>query len=154
MIRQCTLNDLAAVDFVLKHPRVYPFVRHDYTPPPEQYTAKYLLVDCPRVYVLMDDSNSFVGIAESVNGALYAVHQNVMPEIRGRMAVKICRAMIDWIFENTTAKKMIGYVPEPNRAAKFFALRGGFSFEYRLEKAYQLDGKLYALDIVSVEKRV
>ena len=152
MIRKCTANDISTVDFVLKHPSVYPFVQHDYTPPLEQYSSFSLLGREPLVYVLMDDSNSFVGVAASENGALYVVHQNVMPSIRGRLASNICRDMIKWMFENTTAKKLIGYVPELNRKAKMFALFSGFRFEYRLKNAYQKDGELYALDIVSVEK--
>lgn len=151
MIRRCTINDLSAVNFVLKHPSVYESSAHDFSVPVSEFTAERLL-NSPLVYVLMDEDNSFVAVLVNENGILFTVHQNCLPKVRGKKAVGICKEMLEWMFKNTTCQRIVGYVPEPNRPALLFAKWVGFKVRDKWENSYQKGGKLYSLIVVSAEK--
>jgi hypothetical protein len=144
------MRDVAAVNFVLRHPKIFSGTRHDYSPEAHKFSSEYLLRGDPY-YVLIDDKNSVVCAGMSENGILVTAHQAILPAARGGYAVKVVKSMCQWMFDNTPCKKLIGWVPESNRAAKMFAIMAGFRVEYKLEKSYQHEGKLSGLYLVSKE---
>ena len=152
MIREATLSDLGAVNHVLKHPAVYPQTMFDGKTPREKFTAYGIIKQGPPVYTLIDDSDSFVAILIPENSIMWIAHDNALPEIRGKKAIRICKAMVQWMFDNTPCKKIIGYTPETNKPARLFAQLCGFKLEGRIKKAFPLNGELYDLHVVGICK--
>ena len=152
MIRRATIKDLEAVNRVMKHPDVYPHTWHDGRVPVEQFTAKNLLLCAPPVHVLIDDQDSFVATFTPDNNIMWVVHDNALPEVRGKYARDAGRAMLDWMFTNTPCLKVIGRTPYTNPRARMFAQMVGFTIEGRLKNAYMLNGKLYDMWVVGICK--
>lgn len=152
VIRRATLADADAVNRVMKHPDVYPHTMYDGKVSVEKFDAKDLLRHPPPIYVLIDDTDSFVGILVPENSIMWVAHDNALPEIRGKHAVQICKAMVQWMFNNTPCKKIIGYTPETNKRARVFAQICGFKLEGRIKNAHPLNGKLYDLHVVGISK--
>lgn len=59
-------------------------------------------------------------------GDACAVHVAVLPEHRGREALRMARWALAWC--RSTGVRLIGRTPDDNRAAKWFALASGMKF--------------------------
>lgn len=151
-IRQATIKDLNAVNFIMKHPEVYPYTKYDGKIPVEEFSAKHLIECGPPVYTLIDSDNCFVAVLVPENSIMWIAHDNVLPEARGKKAVRICRSMIQWMFENTPCEKIIGYTPITNRPAWVFAQMCGMHLEGRISKGVKINGILHDVYISGIGK--
>lgn len=152
MIRRATIKDRDAVNYVMKHPDVYPHTLYDGKVPVEQFDAASLLNQPPPIYTLIDDEDSFVAILVPENSIMWVAHDNALPEIRGKRAVNICKSMVQWMFDNTPCKKIIGYTPQPNKRARMFAQICGFKLEGLIKNAHQFNGVLYDVHVMGICK--
>lgn len=85
---------------------------------------------------------------------MFELHTCVLPEGRGKGAIKAGQEMMAWVFANTTAQKLISFVPAWNRKALAFALRSGWKKEGCLEKSFQFNGELHDQTVVGITKEV
>jgi hypothetical protein len=152
MIRACGIGDLALVDRVMTDPSVYPYATYDGRESAEQYSAEGLLRKGPPWYVLMDSTNSFVAVFVPETNAMWIVHTNTLPSIRGKQAFEIARQMATWMFENTSCQNIVGYTPSRNRRALMFNRIVGFRKIGEVKNGIIKDGQLDDLHIVSLVK--
>lgn len=152
MIRQAMLSDLAAVNYVMRHPDVYPMTMYDGKVRVDDFSADKLIRCGPPTYVLIDDCNCFVSVSVPENSVTWVVHENVLPDARGKKAVKICNEMASWMFKNTPCQKLIGYTPVSHRRAVVFAQMCGFKIEGRIKNSILINGNLEDLYVVGLGK--
>ena len=150
-VRACTIADLPFADYVMKHEAVYNQATYDGRPDASQYSIADRLRQGPPVYVLMDDSNSFVAVLVPETNVTWVAHSNTLPNIRGKQAKAICNAMCEWMFKNTACCNIIGYTPSRNRAALAFNRFCGFKKIGVIKNGVLKDGELDDLHIVSRE---
>lgn len=62
--------------------------------------------------------------------------------------------IIDWIWNNTDCKKLIGRIPEYNKLALKFTQKMSFKKEGVLSKSFQKDGELHDLHVYGLNKGV
>lgn len=152
VIRQAMMSDLAYVNYVMRHPEVYPMTMYDGKIPIDEFSAEKLIKCGPPTYVLIDDKNCFVAVVVPENSITWVVHENVLPKARGREAVKICLAMEKWMYGNTNCRKLIGYTPVSHRRAVVFAQICGFKIEGKIKGSILVNGKTEDLYIVGKGK--
>ena len=148
---RCSINDISAVDYVLKHPEVYPWISDDGSPSAEEFTSSTMISN-PEVFVLMP-SDGVVFILHPWNSITLEVHTNIVPERRGREAISETMKAMSWIFENTGCLKIVTHVPSFNRQAKLFALKCKMKQEGVNRQSFLKDGILYDQDILGITRK-
>lgn len=58
----------------------------------------------------------------------YEVHVDMDENYRGKKAVEKCKSVVQWMFNNTGANRIIGQIPSHNRRACFNAVICGLDF--------------------------
>lgn len=152
-IRFCTPKDIPLADKVLRHPDVYGMCLLDSKPEnPEEYSVAHRILAGPPTYVLMDDTNSFVAILVPETNRIWSSHSNALPEIRGKKAIEVCNAMVQWMFDNTPCNQIIGFTPQNHKAARMFNRLCGFREILTLKNAFSIRGVIENAVMVIREK--
>ena len=142
MIRRCTIDDLKKVSLILSDDSVY--IPVNGAPCKGEYReilAEEILSN-GKVYVLMP--NEFcVFIFSPHSKELYIGHSAVLPEGRGKEAIKAGKSSIKWMFDNTECIKLFGLTPIFMRHVAMFNRLVGFTREGILTDSYTKDGVLY-----------
>ncbi len=144
-IERCDITDRLYVDFVMRHPQIYPHISDDLSPEAGEFTAELLLQN-PNVLVLkpmIGREPAGVFVFHPWNGVTYEVHSCVLPQWRGKNAAHAAMAAALWIFENTNARKIVTLIPEFNRRAYALAYRAGMRAEGVNKKSFLKDGALH-----------
>lgn len=151
-IRLAMMSDIPYVDYVMRHPQVYPMTMYDGKEDRSEFSSRKYIQQGPPTYVLIDDKNCFVSISVPENSITWAVHENVLPKARGKEAVAICLAMENWMWENTPCRKLIGFTPVNHRRAVVFAQMCGFKIEGKITNSILVNGKTEDMYIVGKER--
>lgn len=151
-IRMCTQADIKLADYVLKHPEVYNMYQWDGRCERERYSSSLRINQGPPTYVLIDNTNSFVAILVQESNIVWSSHSNALPSIRGKQAIRICKAMVRWMFDNTPCRKIIGFTPDSHKAALMFNKLCGFKTEAVINDFFLKDGKHEKAHMVSITK--
>ncbi len=144
-VERCGIAELEYVDFVMRHPSIYPHISDDLSPEAGEFTAAPLLMG-PRIIFLRPVVEGFgagVFLFHPWNSVTYEVHSCVLPGFRGKTAVEASRLAAAWMFENTGCRKIITQIPARNRAAYALAHRAGFRAEGVNKRSFLKDGTLY-----------
>lgn len=114
MIRRETGAELH--NLIANHPAVKPTL--GYNEGPTDFTP---LLDHPEAYVLLSDGEGCAAIFEWSAPHVWQAHSMVLPESRGKTAVRAAREMFDFMFTEPIAARMIwGMTPTDNQPALSF----------------------------------
>lgn len=91
----------------------------------------------------------FIGLP--TNFVTYDCHIALLPGVEGR-AVEVSKAVIDFTFKNTNAKRLNVSVPSFNLAARRLAEHCGFKLIGINEKSFQRDGVLHDQHFYGISK--
>lgn len=151
MLRLEQTKDLALVAKIFTHPSIYPCLCDDFYPPPEHFWPN----DSPTVaYLLVYDGDELLGMfmTHPINGILWEVHHALLPHCWGRRARAAGREYLRWLWSNTQALKVIGFVPSQNQLAIRYAKGLGLVELGRIDRAYMRGGELLDLVIVGTDR--
>jgi len=148
---RCEYKDRIKVNRILSDESVYPLASEDGTAPQDRYRCgdQYLASD--RCYVLMPREDIvFIGFPRY--SVQYEVHISMLPSARGRPGVKAAKKAIEYMWKRSTALKLVGFVPEYNKAAIKFGHLVGFKTEGTLSKSFRKYGKMHDMIILGINK--
>lgn len=133
------------VDFLVSiftHPRIWPWVSED-----GQRPEDYRPIIHPRVHYLRFDGG--VIAFRAVGAVMYESHVAMLPGVRSD---DFSRACIQWMWDNTEARKLVANIPARNRAAIAYARRAGYTQEGRIKSAFLSRGGLCDMIVMGVSK--
>jgi hypothetical protein len=134
-------KDYEVVRRIMVHPRIYPHISDDFSPPADQYRP----VENEAIwYVLAWNGRSCLGIWMLVpqNGICWEVHTALLPSAWGDTGLRAARLLPEWIWRNTPCRRIITNVPSTNRLALHFAVNAGMTIYGINAGSYLKDGKL------------
>ena len=118
---------------IINHPQIYPCVKDDGSPP-EFYVPEGM------VTVVAYDPDAVACTAfHWRNSSTIEVHVQVIPEARQK-SLKYGELMLEWLWENTPAQKMVGLVHD--RKTLLWTLKLGFKIEGICTASLQQNGRL------------
>jgi hypothetical protein len=145
------MEHLEMVHSVLKHPEVFPTIADDQTPSADSYSIAPLLAN-PFAYFLMPAPGCLFLYQPHMTGIMFATHIAVVPSMRGHNAFAAGKESIRWMFENTVAQNLVGFIAHDNRSAIAFALRCGHRKAGRLTNAISVGGERKDMVITEINK--
>jgi RimJ/RimL family protein N-acetyltransferase len=136
--------DMEQVRQIVTHPRVYGHVSDDSAPPASSYKPN------PDLFYLLARFNDVLlgcWVFLQMEDA-WEVHTCLLPNAYGRAKIA-GRKMLDWLWQNTGAKRVTAAVPVTNKLAIALAKECGMvEFDHKAE-AYPKNGKKH--DVVLLE---
>ena len=131
-------RDFKAIRALCLHPRIFPHICDDYSndakawKPTENEQVIHLLAK--------DDKGIFgFGVFIPQTHMQYGSHMAFLPRSYGNLALAAFKEMLDWMWTNTQARRLVGEVPRNNHLGIRFARRAGFEF-YGINKRSTLRG--------------
>lgn len=119
-------------------PAIFPWIHDDYFRDPRiwQPPQAEFIVNL----VAIDDAGAF-GFVIFMPRTLscYDAHLGFLPRSYGAKALAAFKEMLDWVWQNTTAARLVGEIPVENRRAIAFSERAGFE-RYGFNPASTLRG--------------
>lgn len=150
MIRVVRLIDPEIIRRTMAHPRIYPHIIDDNSPPIEEYEP----VIAEQVYYLGLFEDGYLGLLvfHPQNSVCYEAHTCLLPAAWGQRSAECTKAAVAWMFENTPCQRVITNVPAYNRLALRLAERTGLTqFGVNL-KSHLKDGVLHDQIMLGVSK--
>ena len=138
-IRFWRANDLRLVKDIYTLPRIWPHIGDDFAPEPWAFQPN----DDPRIIYLVASEQLPVGLFTFLpqNTVCWEVHIILLPRRKTRGHV-ILRGALEWMFENSTAQRIVGAVPQYNRLAVQVARRAGMKIFGTNPNSFMKNGKL------------
>jgi len=133
---------------IITHPKIWPHVSDDGSPPPDQYRP----IENEQVwYVIVRDIYPDAGSQEILgcwifhphNSICWEIHTCLLPNAWGERAHRAGRMVVEWIWEHTACRRIITTVPSCNRLALHFALKAGLKSYGVNEASWLKDGKVW-----------
>jgi len=134
-------TDMEAVARIFNHPKVYEWISDDTSVPP--------FIPDPAQLYLMNEEMTAVGRIDQMTGATCMVHIAALPD---ENAGPFMKEGIEWLFKNTPYLKIVGIIPEYNRAALALAKWCGFKEEGKLTKSFLKNWKLHDQVVLGLSK--
>ena len=134
-------EDWDLIRSIITHPKIWPHVSDDSTPPWEEWQP---VIAESVWYVVVRDREELLGVFTMVrhNAICWEVHTCLLPSAWGR-TLEAARQMAEWAFANMECLRIITNVPAYNRLALRFAERAGMT-QYGINpQSYLKDGKLW-----------
>lgn len=140
-------SDLDLVRRVLTHPRIYPFISDDFSPPADEYRpveneAVWYVAARDRLAVVQAQLLA-LWMFVPLNGICWDVHTAVLPCAWGEVGLEAARQLPAWMWANTPCRRIVTTVPTCNRLALHFAVRAGMRIWGYNEASYLKNGLLY-----------
>lgn len=132
---------------ILTHPEIYPLISDDNSLEPTDFTTP----EGMTCLVCYDPEPIACAILYPVNGIAYQTHVQVLPEARSQ-SYQAGHAMVDWVWKNMDAEKLLGATPENNRIALLYTLKLGFKIEGFSPKSFLKDGQLIGQTLTGLER--
>jgi len=132
-----------AVRQIMTHPRVWPAIGDDATPPVEEWQIP---VDGSIRYVLVRAGGMPFAVYPFVrqNAVCWEMHACVLPSAWGRRALAAGKAAIAWMFaEQPDCHRIVASVPEFNRPAAYYGVRIGLEPYGVNWQSFLKDGRLH-----------
>ena len=118
--------DYELIRSILTHPRIYPHIADDGSPPREEYRP----IESEAIwYVVVRDCEEVLGLwmLHPLNTITYEIHTALLPNAWGSRSIQAALELPDWIWEHTPCRRIITNVPSANRLALRFALAAGMT---------------------------
>lgn len=134
-------TDAARIKALAAHPAIFPWVADDYFPDPEKWEPT---VTSNVVNLLaIDELGDFgFGIFHPKNYACFEGHLGFLPRSYGPPAIEAFTRMLAWMWENTTAARIVGEICQDNSRALQFAVSAGFESYGVNQKSILRGGRL------------
>jgi hypothetical protein len=119
-------RDYAAIRALVTDPAIFPHVIDDsITKPAEWKPIESEMV----VHLLARDRAGLFGFGVFIpdTWACWRAHLGFLPRSYGELAIASFKEMLDWIWQNTRAERIVGEIVSDNRRAIQFATRAGFT---------------------------
>jgi RimJ/RimL family protein N-acetyltransferase len=142
-------HDLSLVRRILTDPAVWPHVGDDFAPPRKEWHPNS---DDRIWYVLAIEKTRLIGLFTFAprSTVLWEAHVVFMPGRRSR-GVNIVEQMFAWMFEHSTAERIIAEIPALNRLAVKLASKTMTPYGVN-ERAWMKGGTLQDLVLFGVSK--
>lgn len=131
-------RDFELIRSLCLHPRIFPLISDDYTANPAEWMVPTSEV---VIYLLARDREGpfGFGIFMPRTHVQYEAHLGFLPRAYGADARHAFERMLAWMWQNTTALRIVGEIVKPNTLAIRFARQAGFEI-YGVNKASYLRG--------------
>lgn len=116
-------EDRAYATAVMTHPAIWPALTNDLAPPLPEFEAPEGFV----YFVPVEDGRpaGLFGVRVAEIGVI-SLHVAMLPEFRGTGTRRAGQAMLDWIWTNTPAERVVVRLEARNVLARAAAVRAGF----------------------------
>lgn len=134
-------RDYKIIRELATHPRIFPQIADDFT----SDSKKWQPIASEQVcYLLAADGEGPFGFGIFIpdTWACWKAHTAFLPRSYGADARKSFDQMILWMWQNTTAKRLVGEIVRDNLLAIRFARRAGFAIYGINKKSYLRGGVL------------
>ena len=139
----------ALLDYIAKEPSIWEATRDDF--PPDDYTV-------PQgngiYYLLAHDGDDLLGFCAfwPQNAVCFDAHLCFRPCAYGKRASFAFRIMLNWMWINTKAQRIVGSIPVYNRLAIAFCKRAGGTVYGVNPKSWVRDGKLHDQVLIGMSR--
>lgn len=118
-------RDWRAIKALVCDPAIFPHVTDDFYKTPESWQPTE---SEDVIYLLAKDQAGLFGfgIFLPLTWTCYQAHIGFMPRSYGASAIVSFKEMLEWMWRNTTARRIVGEICSDNRRAIQFAVRAGF----------------------------
>ena len=151
MIRRATEEDISFVNLVLGDDSIYPHNIDDFNDDSLRWRHGEILINNPAMWVIIANVYTVV-VFSPINSVMFDIHTSILPDGRGSFGACAVKEAIEWIFNNTQAVKVIGFIPSFNHRALKYAKLCGFQQEGVVKKSYQKNGILYDQVVIGTGK--
>jgi RimJ/RimL family protein N-acetyltransferase len=150
-IRMDRLFDRALIAETLAHPRIYPHISDDFSPPPDEADTA---INDAAIYLGAFRGDSYLGLflLHAHNGVLFEVHTCLLPAAWGDNALACASGCITWAFQHTPCRRLITSVPTDNPLAHRLAVRAGMSEFGRNPRSILRGGQLLDQVLLGISK--
>ncbi len=142
-------HDMAVVERIMRHPKVWPHIHDDGAPedwaPTDHEALHWLLVS-------VGDEPQGVFLVHPINSYCFEMHTCLTPALWGAPAVQAAKLLGDWIFSSTACRKLITNVPACNRMALRFAKAGGMQQEGVNRASFMRGGVMLDQIVLGIKK--
>lgn len=143
--------DYALVREMMTHPKVWPWITDDGSPPVEAFQP----AESEMIwYLAARDGDEVLGIWMLVpqNAVCWEVHTCLLPKAFGERARRAALIAVSFVFDTTPCVRLFTNVPQYNRLALRFAKAAGMT-EFGVNKgSYLKRGKLYDQIMLGISK--
>lgn len=138
---RCGVSDIEKVQRIVSDKDNYYSSSDDGCPSAENLNLSYLLQN-PFYFVLMP--NEFTAaLFYPVNYVLFDSHVSILKHGRGDMGVDAFKKAMQWMFDNTSCKKLMMLCPLFYKPIFYFAQKCGYKEEGKLFRSFLKNGVLY-----------
>jgi hypothetical protein len=141
--------DYSLIGEIMRHPRLYQAddfspAREDYRPPENESIY----------YMLVRDGEELLGlfVLYPQNAVCWEIHTRLLPCAWGARAAEAAKGILEWLWTNTPAVRLVTSAPGNNRLAIRFAEAGGLSRFGRNPASYLKNGKLHDQILLGISK--
>lgn len=139
------------VTSTLRHPRVYPHIIDDSCPAAEDFNPTF---SDAFTYLEASEGEEYLGLfmVHPHSAFMWEVHTCLLPNAWGPRALQASKALIQWVFENTSCQRLITSVPQGNTLALRLARNAGMTVYGINPKSLQRGGKLIDQTLLGLNK--
>jgi len=139
---------------IISHPAIYPMIASDHAGPAAEFSIRRAVFDrCNYFLLIFDDGELCGGMLFDVQNSVMAdVHVFLLPEARGKKAIKYTRACFTWMTDNTRIQKFIAHISVLNKPSYVFAKWVGFKLHGINTKSFLKGGQLVDQYFLGLEK--
>jgi len=150
MIRIDQIHDMSLVRNILTMPHIWAAMTDDGFPPPEEFFPQDTF---GSYYLGAWDDDEFLGmfILYLSNIWMADSHVAMLPNCGGRRALKAHKICLEWIWANTSFRRIITATPSCNKLGMQFARLAGFQRFGLNPKSWLKNGHLYDLVLSGVD---
>lgn len=144
-------RDYKIVRELATHPRIFPQIADDFTADPKTWTP----IESEQVCYLLaaDEEGPFgFGIFIPDTWACWKTHTAFLPRSYGGDAASSFKKMLEWMWQNTQARRLVGEVVRENLLAIRFARRAGFTIYGINKRSYLRGGILHDQVCLGISK--
>jgi len=144
------IYDIELIAETMRHPRIWPSVSDDESPPPEDFEP---IISDAVIYLGMFASGKFHGLfmLHPHNSVCWEVHTCLLPSAWGSAPV-FAAECIEWVFGNTECQRLITNIPSNNPLAARLAASVGMMKFGTNPKSFLKNGILLDQHMLGISK--
>ncbi len=143
-------QDMALVKQIITHPKLWPHLSDDFSPPPEDFEP---IQAQGIVYLLVLDGEQVLGcfILHPHSAIIWEVHTCLLPEAWGR-SEEATKGGTEWVWSNLNCIRLITNVPTINKLALRLAKHSGMQEFGCNPDSFAKGGKVYSMSMLGVSR--
>lgn len=143
-------QDMALVKKIITHPKLWPYLSDDFSPPPEQFEPAQAE---GIIYLLVSEENRTLGcfLLHSHSAIVWEVHTCLLPEAWGK-SEEATKGGTEWVWSNLPCMRLITNVPNNNKLALRLAKRSGMQQFGCNPDSFAKAGKVYSMAMLGISR--